>query len=562
MSLNNEYRFGAVPTMKWNRTLFKMKSNTKTTLNVGDIVPIYVNQDIYPSETYEFIQSLVCRSLTPLNPTMDNLVLDVYAFFDQKRRLWDNFKKFMGENESGAWVVSADLEEPNYYIPSTASGTGIPGKGTLWDYFGLPTGIKSSSSENEVWASALPFRAYWDIYNYFFRNQSLIAPVSVNKADSNYTWASAVSDGKANPAKASKLPDYFTTALPEPQKAPNGAIRLPLGTTADVIGNGKSIGLTDGTNYFGMQFGSMYNPTNTPYFPANYNTDVGSSVTPGYSNPTQNTNIGITEENGKSGMIVDLANATASTINALRLFVQTQKVYELDGIFGTRYFDEILYGHFATRSGAAQYEKPQFLGAKRIPIVMNQVAQTVGTSDAPLGYTGAFSLTTDNGRLFKQSFTEHGIILILAVIRQLEHTTQQGIPKQWRRKKRLDYFWHEFEHLGNQPIYNYEIYADGSSYDNEVFGYQERYAELRFDVNRITGEFRSTYTTPLDNWHYGDIYSSLPVLSKTWIQETDANVKRTLAIQNQDQFWIDTTFYIKAWKALSPYGTPGLIDHL
>jgi len=556
MSINNEYRFGAVPRMNWNRTLFKMQSNWKGTFNVGDIIPIYINQDIYPAETYEFHQSLICRSQTPLFPTMDDLVLDIYAFFNQKRRLWDNFKKFMGENTNGAWTVTADLEEPQLYIPKNTSET--PGKGTLWDYFGLPINIKSSTSENEVSVSSLPFRAYWDIYNYFFRNQSLIAPIPFQTSDINSNWQYLPTILKY-PAKASKLPDYWTTSLPDPQKSPSGAIKMPLGTTAP-IKFGNSL------------WGTGASDADLNGLPVEYSKTgiAGVSTEAGLVGVTQTTEGGITTttnvaqtDNLQNGLYADLANATASTINALRLFVQTQKVYELDAIFGTRYFDEILYGHFGVNSGAAKFEKPQFLGAKRIPIVMNQVAQTSGTTDvSPLGQTGAFSLTTDNGRLFKQSFTEHGIIIILAVIRQLRHTSQQCIPRQWKRKKRLDYFWHEFEHLGNQPVYNYEIYADGSQTDNEVFGYQERYAELRFDTNRITGEFRSTYSTPLDAWHYGDYYESLPVLSKSWIEETDKNVKRTLAVQNKDQFWMDTTFYINAWKALSPYGNPGLVDHL
>lgn len=560
MSINNEYRFGAVPKMKWDRTLFKMKSNWKGTFNVGDIIPIYVNQDIYPAETYEFHQSLVCRSQTPLFPTMDDLVLDIYAFFDQKRRLWTSFKKFMGENTNGAWAITADLEEPQIYIPSNATSANTPAKGSLWDYFGLPTGIKSATSDGkELTVSSLPFRAYGDIYNYFFRNQSLIAPLGFSTGDESVAYSpSSVSRGGAI-QKASKLPDYWSTSLPEPQKSPSGAIKMPLGTSAP-IKFGNSIWGTDASDSDLTGLPAEWSKLEATQA-SNGGELVGVSQTT-VGNVTTTENVLMSDEK-QNGLYADLANATASTINALRLFVQTQKVYELDAIFGTRYFDEILYGHFGVNSGAAQFERPQFLGAKRIPIVMNQVAQTSATSEtSPLGQTGAFSLTTDNGRLFKQSFTEHGIIIILAVIRQLTHTSQQCIPRQWKRKKRLDYFWHEFEHLGNQPVYNYEIYADGTQTDYEVFGYQERFAELRFDNNRITGEFRSTYSTPLDAWHYGDYYESLPVLSKEWIEETDKNVKRTLAVQNKDQFWMDTTFYINAWKALSPYGNPGLVDHL
>ena len=554
MSLNNEYRFGSLPTTHLPRSVFKMKKNWKGTFNAGDIIPFYVRQIVVPGSTYQIKQSIVCRMLTPIYPTMDDLVLDIYFFSDSWRRNWDNFKKFMGENTSGAWTQTADLEVPQVQVPATASGNGIPDIGSLWNYMGLPIKVKGDSIE----ASALPFRMYCEIYNYFFRNQNLIAPIATPKGDSNISFNLSYPYAGGTPLKASKLPSYFSTALPEPEKAPNGAITIPLGTEANVYSRERTTGQS--VDVSTLTVPNFYNPST--------GTKLGSSLNNQYplynnfhGNMATGSNGGTTTTNEIAlSLYADLSQATAATLNALRLKAQTQMIYERDRMFGTRYFDEILYGHYGVTSGAAKWEKPSYIGGKRIPLQMNQVAQTVaGTT--PLGSTGAFSLTADVDFMVNQSFTEHTIIMGVMVVRQLTHTTQQGIPRQWSIKKRLDMWWHEYDHLGNQPIYNKEIYADGSSTDNEVFGYQERYAEYRYEENTIAGEFTSTGSTPLDSWHYGDLYNSLPVLSQNWIEETKTNIDRTIAVQNHDQFMVDTTLYIKAIQPLPVYGTPGLIDH-
>lgn len=550
MSLNNEYRFGSLPTTKLPRSIFKMKKNWKGTFNAGDIIPFYVRQIVVPGSTYQIKQSIVCRMLTPIYPTMDDLVLDIYFFSDSWRRNWDDFKKFMGENTSGAWTQTVDLEVPQLKVPSTASGTGIPDKNSLWAYMGLPIKVKGDT----ISVSALPFRMYCEIYNYFFRNQNLIAPIATPKNNTDINFALATPYAGGTPLKASKLPSYFTTCLPEPQK--HNPISIPLGTVAPI---------KTSSSMFTVQPTELRwaNPNGSAITQPGSNRGITISATGGTEFTANQAGASATNSNiAPANLYADLSVATAATLNALRLNCQTQMIYERDGEFGTRYFDEILYGHYGVTSGAAKYEKPCYIGGKRIPIVMNQVAQTSSTDNtSPLGQTGAFSLTADVDYMVNQSFTEHTIIMGVMVIRQLTHTTQQGIPRQWSIKKRLDMWWHEYDHLGNQPVYNKEIYADGSSTDNQVFGYQERYAEYRYEENTICGEFLSTSSTPLDSWHYGDLYASLPVLSQNWIQEDKLNIDRTLAVQNHDQFMVDTTLYIKAIQPLPVYGTPGLIDH-
>lgn len=493
--------------------------------------------------------------LTPIHPTLDDLICDVYYFAVPWRLCWDNFKKFMGENTTGAWTTGiTDLEVPQITISKNASaaGTEIPTKGSLWDYFGLIKG-KKGAGDHVISVSALPFRAYWEIYDYFIRNQNLIAPKNITKSDSNITYRALYSAGYALPAKMSKLPSYTTTALPEPIKGGvNGHIPMPLGISAPI----------------------KFENTNTPNFltgtPSIYLED-GTKVTTGHPLGTNSSADMTTDGNtifNSTGKVqfsgyADLTQATASTIQALRLSAQTEMILSRDAVFGTRYFDEILYGHYGVHSGAAKYEKPQFIGGKRIPINMNQCVQTSSTdSTSPQGNVSAFSLTADVDYIVNQSFTEHQILIGILCVRQLTHTSQQNIPRQWSIRKRLDMWWHEYDHLGPQPIYNKEIYADGTDYDDQVFGYQERYAEYRFEENVICGEFNSKYSEPLDSWHYGDVYNSLPVLSQQWIEETDVNVARTLAVQNHDQFMADITLYIKATRPLPVSGMiGGLIDH-
>lgn len=560
MSRNTEFRFGSIPQINIKRSVFKMRKNVKGTFNMGYLIPFYVNQDILPGDTFKIKQSIIIRMLTPIYPTMDNLVLDTYFFSEPYRRTWDLFKKFMGENESGAWAQTTEYEIPQVYVPSSASGSYIPGKNTIWDYMGLATGIKSASSNKELSVSALPFRGYVDIYNYFFRNENLIAPLATGHdqtGTSQFDHLQARFGGK--PLKASRLPDYLSSCLPGPQKG--AAVKIPLGTEAPVFGNGKAMRLLLGSNAQGNIYGSMYGiGHDIAYDNASTPANVGTEITPPSTTPSTHPAIGLADQG--SNVFADLSQATAATINALRLAFQTQKILEFEARNGTRYFDEIL-AHFGVQSGAALYEKPRYLGGKRIPLVMNQVAQTSAqtTGGTPMGNVGAFSLTADVDHVFTQSFTEHSILYGIMVVRYLSHTYQQAIPRQWSRKRKLDFYWPELAHLGEQPVLNKEIYAQGTSTDEEVFGYQERWAEYKYENNVICGELKSTYSTPLDAWHYGDKYTSLPVLSQNWIEETDSYLNRTLAVQNHDQFLFDTDLTITRIAPIPTWCYPGLIDH-
>lgn len=563
MIRNSEFRFGQTPHVNIQRSGFKMSKRVKGSFNVGDIVPFYVDSDILPGDTWKAKQTFVARLATPIFPTMDDLVIDTYFFAIPYRLVWDNFQKFMGENENGAWTQTTQYETPMTKPPATTGWT----KGSIGDYMGLPI-----NNPNYV-HSALPIRAYRAVYNYFFRNQNLIAPVAVLKTDN--AGNSNIASTYQTLFKASRLPDYLSTCTPQPMKAPGGNVSIPLGTTAPVsiYGNGKNIGLTDANSSMltlaksATIYPELYKITDgNPHTIGGNASNFGSTET-----STSHTMMGVHTDPTKSGLIglADLSNATAATIIALRTAVQTAKLYERN-VHSTLYPDTV-YLHFGTVSPDGRQQRPEYLGGRRINVTYNQVAQTSATDNtvSPQGNVSAFSLTVDSAPVFTKSFTEHTIVLGVMVARILRHSYQQNLERQWTRRHMLDYYWPVLSSIGDQPVYNKEIYCqgdtvlntDGNPVDDDVFGYQERWSEYKYKTSTVCGELRSTYTTPLDSWHFGDKYNSLPVLSQQWIEENGTFVKRTLAVQSHDDFIFDTVIDFTAYRPMRMVNTPGLMDH-
>ena len=551
MNRNTESKFAVNPTnIDMPRSMFDRSTQLKTTFNAGELVPIYVDE-VLPGDTFSMDTSLVVRMSTPIHPVIDNCNLDIYYFFVPNRLVWEHWKEFNGENTTSKWEQTTE-----YMIPQIEAPANGWEKGTIADYMGLPIGIKNIS------VSHLPFRAYTLIWNDWFRDQNLQDPAYVNLDETTLTGSNGntyISDAQlgGKPLPVNKYHDYFTSALPEPQKGP--AVLLPLGDNAPVIGNGMTLGLTNGTLNLGLTGYSDSNGNRIQGKTGIYGVDVG---TQGAGDTAGNGGIGITSDPTKSGVIADLSNATAATINQLRQAFQIQKLFEKDARGGTRYI-EIIKSHFGVTSPDARQQRPEYLGGKRIPINMDQVLQTSSTDTiSPQGNTAAFSLTNDNSSSFTKSFTEHGFIIGLACIRT-EHTYQQGIDKMWSRKQRFDYYWPALANIGEQAILNKEIYAQGNSADEEAFGYQEAWAEYRYKPSKVTGAMRSTYAQSLDVWHYGDDYDAQPILSDAWIRETKANIDRTLAVQSslEDQFIADFYFRNICTRPMPVYSIPGLIDH-
>lgn len=542
MNRNSENRFAENPQVGVSRSRFQRNSDNKTTFNTGDLIPIYLDE-VLPGDTHQIDVACVMRMATPIFPVMDNAFCDFYFFFVPNRLLWQHWKEFMGENKETAWTPKTE-----YSVPQVTAPKGGWAEGTLADYLGLPTKVEGIS------VSALPGRAYGLIYNEWFRNQNVTQPTLVEVTDATTTGKNDGSTSNdsaitlAKPLKAAKVFDYYTGALPEPQKGE--PITLPMNGNATIkpydMATGKELGWQGTDNQHAVSDFQFSTPEEGEIL--NYTKDF----------------IGTTRGTSGGPKVValraDLSSVTAATINQLRQAFQIQKLLEKDARGGTRY-REVLREHFGVISPDSRMQIPEYLGGYRLPINVSQVIQTSSTdSTSPQGNTAALSVTTMNKSMFTKSFTEHGFIMGLAVVRT-DQTYQQGIERMWSRKGRYDYYWPVLANIGEQAILNKEIYAQGSTADEEAFGYQEAWADYRYKPSKVTGLFRSNAAQSLDAWHYAQDYNALPTLSTAWMEQTDAEMKRTLAVQSQPDFIADFYFMNKTTRCMPVYSIPGLIDH-
>jgi hypothetical protein len=564
MNRNTESHFALNPTrIDMSRSTFDRSSSLKTSFNVGDLVPFYLDE-VLPGDTFKIKTSKVVRLQTLLTPMMDNIYLDTYYFFVPNRLTWNHWKEFNGENTESAWIPQTEYEVPQITAP--AGGWQV---GTIADYFGLPTGVAGLS------VSALPFRAYSLIVNEWFRDQNLQDPLVIPLDDATVegvnsaTFVTDVAKG-GKPFICAKYHDYFTSALPSPQKGPDVTIPVSAGANLPVVGNGLNLALAGASNRVGGAFAGNAGASflySTRSGDNAFGLSVGSSSPASTSNLSGALGVPTKEQLGadlsKSGLIaINDGAVSMATINQLRLAFQIQKMYERDARGGTRYI-EILKSHFGVTSPDARLQRPEYLGGNRIPININQVIQQSSTtSTSPQGNVAGQSLTTDSHYDFTKSFTEHGFVIGLMVARY-DHTYQQGIDRMWSRKDRFDYYWPVFANIGEQAIKNKEIYAQGNEKDDEVFGYQEAWADYRYKPNRVTGEMRSAYDQSLDVWHLADDYSALPSLSDSWIREDKTNVDRVLAVTStvSNQLFADVFVSNRTTRPMPMYSIPGLIDH-
>ncbi|APJ77462.1 TPA: major capsid protein [Escherichia coli] len=543
----SQHNFSVIPSANIQRSVFNRSSGYKTSFDAGYLIPVFLDEAL-PGDTFHLKTSILARLSTPVVPFMDNLRLDIQYFSVPYRLVWDHWQQFNGEQKNPG-------DSTDYLIPQIKAPSGGFLVGSLADYFGVPTGVEGIS------VSALPFRAYNLIYNEWYRDENLVNSAPLPLGDEEET-------GLANfpLRKRAKRHDYFTSALPWPQKGEG--VEISLGQPPAYELSFPSYG--DGLPFRFVNLGDSDNPFNSSLnwtrrkvpgvSPAQYT----SGLNVDYPGPPDTSETYVAAGFDSSRPPVSLNKSGGEvvdnlTINSLRQAFQLQRLLERDARGGTRYI-EIIRSHFGVISPDARVQRPEYLGSGTFDINVNPVLQNSATTDTtPQGNLAAYGVAGGVNRGFSHSFVEHCFVIGLVSVRA-DLTYQQGIPRMFSRLTRFDFYWPALAHLGEQAILNKEIYAQGSDKDDEVFGYQERYAEYRYRPSQITGKLRSTDPQSLDVWHLSQRFDSLPALNQEFIEENPP-MSRVLAVQDEPQFIMDAFFDLKCVRPMPVYSVPGLIDH-
>ncbi len=585
----SSFVFGSVPMIRASRSRFDLSQSIKTSGNVGKLYPFFC-QEVYPGDTFKINSTVLARlNSAYLRPVMDNLFLDQYFFFVPSRLVFDKWAQVFGENKAGAWANTTTPTVPTFQ--NTTETGNIALHDNVCAYINLPVGQDLGANVKDI--SILPYRAFALIYDEWFRDENNVQPMQIQKGDAtssevlnNDAWAPNNYLGKC--PNVAKFHDYFTTCLPSPQKGDPveiGSVTVPdrlLPVTGLALALGSQTPATEfpsntdwqkmlqdrgytTLNYNPGRFQVSSNPTSFSRPSGNFLSWETSGSAEGMLKPGLVSNTqGYAENVGFSNLFAYEPGLVlgATNVNDLRYAFQVQKMLEKDARGGTRYREYIL-SHFGVSVADSRVQVPEFLGGKRSPLNVQQVAQTSqNTADSPLASLGAYSLSFGKAG-FSKGFTEHGFIIGCMCLRY-HHTYQQGVERYAFRKERLDFFDPVFSNIGEQPVFKKELFANAKH--DDVFGYQEAWADLRYRPSRVSGQLASKSTNTLDIYHFADEYANAPSLNEQFINETDSNFARTIAIDNaqstdSDQFVFDIYVQNDAIRELPVYSVPSLIDH-
>lgn len=595
-------RVTTVPVPQVNRLRYKfdLSSNVFTTFNAGEWVPIGEPIEVLPGDTFDLNMLSITRMETFIKAPMDNLDMDIVAFYCRNKDCWEHFEEFFGENKTDEWTEGmTEYEIPQVTAPTqvwgykewevdaTTEGTFYTRSGTApnfsytavtlpagydasatyykqltgWDdssianYFGVPIG------ESGFKINHLPFRHYAMICNEWLRNQNAMKSAYINKGDadtagsngSNYQ-TDVIGGGRCFPAV--KKPDFYTKALPEPQKG--NAATLPLGTYAPVTTSYNDLSNPSQAALRWLRTDNLTPMTTRSSIVVDIDSHTVATDASTGSNRYELT---------PSNLFADLSEATSAKIEDLRKTIAIQRYMERDALYGTRY-REFLFGHFNVDVGAADMHIPEYLGGKTIPIHINAITQTSESNITPQGNVAGMSVTQDASSLGGlKTCLEHGYIIILGCVRIKQHTYQQGLRKLWSRKSKYDFYDPLFSGFGNQPIYNREIFlqndsvvSNGTPVNDQAFAYQEYGADYRFSPNIVTGEMRDLSPRSQSLWHFADMYYKLPKYGSEWIVEDKSNIDNTLSVPSERAHQFKALFRreVYAVRTVTGYSVPGM----